>query len=155
MDLHDHDAAECVKDVNGTRLPLIIGTFDVAIAGGTFCDVAEPGDERGGSHAERFGRCSDTTDFYKFTVGAISTVSIRDEICWPMRICCWWRCEQQWQCGESEILGFPNLLGALPETITTTLDAGTYYVWIYRRERSDFLLAGAHLAALAARRRRR
>jgi len=123
-----------VKDVNGNTIAAgSIGTFDVAIAGGTFSTALDLSMIDGTRLISDSVDASDTTDFFKFSVGARSTVTIAmTGLLGDANILLVDDANNNGNAEQSEILGFPNLLGVLPETIATTLDPGTYYLWLYR-----------------------
>ncbi|HEV8605071.1 MAG TPA: M12 family metallo-peptidase [Tepidisphaeraceae bacterium] len=123
-----------VKDINGNSIAAgAIGSFDVAIAGGTFATALNLNTIIGARVILDSVDATDTTDFYKFTVGAPSNVIISlTGLSADANMLLVNDANENGNAEPAEILAFPNLAGILPETITTTLDPGTYHLWVYR-----------------------
>src|SRR5205823_6609972 len=99
-----------VKDVSGNSIAAAsIGTFDVVIAGGTFATALNLGMIAGVRTLSDSVDASDTTDFYKFTVGARSTVSIAmTNLLADANMLLVDDANNNGNAEQSEILGFPN-----------------------------------------------
>lgn len=123
-----------VRDVNGNAVPAgNIGTFNVAIAGGTFATALDLGALSGTRIISDSVNSGDTTDFFKFTKAARGNFSLSlTNLSADANVLLVNDVNGNGAADTGEILAFPALAGTADESFSLALEAGVYFVWVYR-----------------------
>lgn len=123
-----------VRDVNGNAAVAgSIGTFNVAIAGGTFATALDLGTLSGSRVINDSVNSGDTTDFFKFTKPAHGNFSLSlTNLAADANVLLVNDINGNGTSDTGEILAFPALAGTADETISLALEAGVYFIWVYR-----------------------